>query len=105
MVTYKDEDIEKNFGVSKDVFNTAEFGKNIAGGFKEEELVGQLKEVGFNDITVFYYWFLGQASLINDSWGTKEERLKYADVMDSVLQRSLPVSRNLYKYMGFIATK
>ena len=105
MVTYKDEDIEKNFGVSKDVFNTAEFGKNIAGGFKEEELVAQLKEVGFSDITVFYYWFLGQASLINDNWGTKEERLKYADVMDSVLQRSLPVSRNLYKYMGFIATK
>ena len=105
MVTYKDEDIEKNFGVSKDVFNTAEFGKNIAGGFKEEELVTQLKEVGFSHVTVFYYWFLGQASLINDSWGTKEERLKYADVMDSVLQRSLPVSRNLYKYMGFIATK
>jgi hypothetical protein len=39
MVTYKDEDIEKNFGVSKDVFNTAEFGKNITGGFKEEELL------------------------------------------------------------------
>lgn len=26
-VTYKDEDIEKNFGVNKEVFNTAEFGK------------------------------------------------------------------------------
>ena len=105
MVTYKDEDIEKNFGVSKDVFNTAEFGKTITGGFKEEELIAQLKEVGFSHVTVFYYWFLGHASLINNSWGTKEERLKYADVMDSVLQRSLPVSRNLYKYMGFIATK
>jgi SAM-dependent methyltransferase len=105
MVTYKDEDIEKNFGVSKDIFNNAEFGKNIAGGFKEEELVTQLKAIGFSHVSVFYYWFLGQASLINDSWGTKEERLKYADVMDSVLQRSLPVSRNLYKYMGFIATK
>lgn len=105
MVTYKDEDIEKNFGVSKDVFNAAEFGKNIAGGFKEEELVAALKTTGFSKVEVFYYWFLGQASLINDTWGTKEERLRYADVMDSVLQRSLPVSRNLYKYMGFIATK
>ena len=105
MVTYKDEDIEKNFGVSKDVFNAAEFGKNIAGGFKEEELKEKLQAVGFSKIEVFYYWYLGQASLVNDSWGTKEERLKYADVMDSVLQRSLPVSRNLYKYMGFIATK
>lgn len=105
MVTYKDEDIEKNFGVSKDVFNSAEFGKNIAGGFKEEDLTSALKTAGFSQVEVFYYWFLGQASLINDSWGTKEERLKYADVMDEVLQRALPVSRNLYKYMGFIATK
>jgi ubiquinone/menaquinone biosynthesis C-methylase UbiE len=105
MVTYKDEDIEKNFGVSKDTFNNAEFGKNINGGFKEEELVAQIKGVGFSEVTVFYYWYLGQAALINDTWGTKEERIKYADVMDGVLQRSLPVSRNLYKYMGFIATK
>lgn len=105
MVTYKDEDIEKNFGVSKEVFNAAEFGKNIAGGFKEEELVSKLKAIGFSKVEVFYYWFLGQASLINDNWGTKEERIKYADVMDGILQRSLPVSRNLYKYMGFIATK
>jgi len=105
MVTYKDEDIENNFGVSKEIFNQAEFGKNIAGGFKEEELINQLKATGFQKVTIFYYWFLGQASLINDSWGTKEERIKYAEIMDSILQRSLPVSRNLYKYMGFIATK
>jgi ubiquinone/menaquinone biosynthesis C-methylase UbiE len=105
MVTYKDEDIEKNFGVSKDVFNTAEFGKNIAGGFREEELTATLRAVGFTKVNVFYYWFLGQATLVNDTWGTREERLKYADVMDKVLQRSLPVSRNLYKYMGFTATK
>ena len=105
MVTYKDEDIEKNFGVSKEVFNTAEFGKNIAGGFREEDLVAKLKDAGFEKVEVFYYWFLGQASLINDNWGTKEERIRYADVMDAVLQKSLPVSRNLYKYMGFVATK
>ncbi|MBX9783541.1 MAG: class I SAM-dependent methyltransferase [Chitinophagaceae bacterium] len=105
MVTYKDEDIEKNFGVSKDTFNNAEFGKNIAGGFKEENLIADLKAAGFREVQILYYWFLGQASLINDTWGTKEERIKYADVMDSVLQRSLPVSRNLYKYMGFVATK
>lgn len=105
MVTYKDEDIEKNFGVSKDIFNNAEFGKNIAGGFKEEDLVANLKAAGFKEVKFFYYWFLGQAALVNDSWGTKEERLQYANVMDNILQRSLPVSRNLYKYLGFIATK
>ncbi len=105
MVTYKDEDIEKNFGVSKEIFNQAEFGKNINGGFREEELTAALKAAGFSQVSVFYYWFLGQASLINESWGTKEERIQYANVMDSVLKRSLPVSRNLYKYMGFVATK
>ena len=42
MVTYKDEDIEKNFGVDKDVFNAAEYGKNIKGGFRAEELDGAM---------------------------------------------------------------
>ena len=37
---------------------------------------------------------------ISDVWDEE-----YAKVMDETLQKSLPVSRNLFKYMGFIATK
>ena len=105
MVTYKDEDIEKEFGVSKDDFNHAEFGKNIAGGFKEEMLRETLLAVGFSKVEIFYYWFLGQASIVNNPDSPKDENLKYAAVMDKTLQSVLPLSRHLYKYLGFVATK
>jgi ubiquinone/menaquinone biosynthesis C-methylase UbiE len=104
-VTYKDEDIEKNFGVSKEIFNHAEFGKNIQGGFREEELIATLKSIGFTKVEFFYHWFIGQGALINDQSYTKEERFKYAEVMNETLQKALPLSKNLFKYIGFIATK
>ena len=105
MVTFKDEDIEKNFGVEKDIFNSAEYGKNIKGGFKEEELVAQLKEIGFTEVNVFYHWFIGQGKLINDKKYSKDERFNYADVMNNYLQKAMPLSKNLFKYIGFTAKK
>jgi ubiquinone/menaquinone biosynthesis C-methylase UbiE len=105
MVTYKDEDIEKNFGVSKDTFNQAEYGKNIAGGFKEEEIISLLKSVGFSSVKFMYHWYIGQGSLINDAQYSKEERFKYADITNEVLQKIMPLSRHLFKYVGFIASK
>lgn len=104
-VTYKDEDIEKNFGVKKNIFNNAEFGKNIRGGFKDSELEKALLETGFSEVKIFFHWFLGQGALINDSRYSQEERFRFADVMDETLQRTMPLSKNLYKYLGFIATK
>ena len=105
MVTFKDEDIEKNFGVEKEVFNNAEYGKNIMGGFREEEITEKLIKAGFNKVEFFYHWYLGQGPLINNEAYSKEERFKYAEVMDEVLQNALPISRNLFKYIGFYAVK
>ncbi len=105
MVTYKDEDIEKNFGVDKDVFNNAEYGKNIEGGFREEELVAKLKEAGFSKVEFHYDWYIGQGGLINNPAYSKEDRFTYADIMESVLQQIQPLSRHLYKYVWFHAYK
>jgi SAM-dependent methyltransferase len=105
MVTYKDEDIEKNFGVEKDVFNNAEYGKNIKGGFKGDELDALLKEIGFSKVTLFYHWFVGQGKLINDETLSKEIRLQNANIVDEQLQKMMPLSKNLYKYIGFTAQK
>jgi len=105
MVTYKDEDIEKNFGVNKDVFNNAEYGKNIAGGFREEDLTKALYEAGFSKVEIFYHWYIGQAFLINNTPYEVAERFKHADAMDAILQKVWPLSRHLYKYLGFYATK
>jgi SAM-dependent methyltransferase len=105
MVTYKDEDIEKNFGIDRDVFNQAEYGKNIQGGFREEQLVDLLGEVGFSDTRIEYHWYIGQGQLINDDSYSHEERFKHADVMDGMLRKMLPLSRHLYKYLRIIARK
>ena len=105
MVTYKDEDIEKNFGVAKEIFNSAEYGKNIKGGFREEDLELALSQAGFEKVNFFYHWFIGQGQLINDESMNRDERFKYAEVMDSYLQKSLPLSKNLFKYIGFTAEK
>jgi len=105
MVTYKDEDIEKTFGVDKDIFNHAEYGKSIANGFREEQLKGLMNEIGFGQVEVFYHWFIGQGALINDAQYERSERFKHADVMSQMLQRMMPLSRGLFKYIGFVAKK
>jgi ubiquinone/menaquinone biosynthesis C-methylase UbiE len=104
-VTFKDEEIEAKFGVSREVFNHAEFGKDMAGGFKEETLREQLKEAGFGRVDVHYHWFLGEGFLINSGAASREELFGQAAVVNDALQRALPVSRNMFKYLGFVATK
>jgi ubiquinone/menaquinone biosynthesis C-methylase UbiE len=106
MVTYKDEDIEKKFGVSKDIFNQAEFGKNINGGFKEEDLFNTLKEIGFSKVEFFYYWYLGQSNILNNvTVDNFNNRFQMSDNINNLLLKLMPISRNLFKYIGFYATK
>lgn len=105
MVTYKDEDIEAKFGIKGEVFNSAEFGKSYAGGFKEEAMTAMLRSIGFKQIEFFYHWFVGQGLMINDPALPKAQQMERAAIVDGLLQKALPLSRNLYKYVGFIATK
>jgi len=105
MVKYKDEDFKKNFGLPKEIVDYAEYGKNVLGGFKEEEMKKLLLKIGFSKIDFFYYWYIGQGAIINDSTKDKDERFKNAEIVDELLQKALPLSKNLYKYIGFIATK
>jgi len=101
----KNQEIEDTFGVDKDVFTQAEFQKHVEGGLREEKVREQLESVGFKDIEFIYHWFVGQANLINEPNSNREERLKQAEIMNEYLTKSLPVSRNLFKYVGFIAYK
>ena len=103
--SHKDEEIEAKFGVSRDIFNHAEFGKDIAGGFKEDELTRQLVIAGFSGVEYHYHWFLGEAAVINGKSSPKDELLARAKLINDALQRALPVSRNLFKYIGFVATR
>jgi ubiquinone/menaquinone biosynthesis C-methylase UbiE len=104
-VAHKDDEIAKEYGIPNEVFNDAEYGKTSTGGFKEEVLREQLMKVGFSSVTFTYYWYLGQAFLVNEEGKPREERLKNAELTDKVLQRTMPLSRQLYKYVGFLAIK
>lgn len=104
-VTYKDEEVERMYGVKRKVANLAEFGKDIIGGFKEEELTKHLRDAGFCEVKLNYHWFIGEAAIINNADIPKEERFANAKTIDTLLQKALPISKCLYKYLGFIATK
>jgi SAM-dependent methyltransferase len=104
-VAHKDDQMNEEHGIPNAVFNDAEYGKNIAGGFKEDVVRDTLRKVGFTDVKFTYYWYLGQASVVNDGAAPREQRLANAALVDSVLQKVMPLSRHLYKYIGFVATK
>lgn len=104
-VLAKDEEIEAQFGIDKEIFKSAEHQKHIKGGLVEEELSELLLDAGFKKVEFIYHWFIGQAQLINDESTEKTKRFEQAEIMHNYLTKSLPVSRNLFKYIGFIATK
>jgi ubiquinone/menaquinone biosynthesis C-methylase UbiE len=104
-VLSKDAEIEEQFGIDKNIFQSAEYQKHIKGGLVEEELRDLLMSAGFKKIDFIYHWFIGQAQLINDDKIDKDKRFEQADIMHHYLTKALPVSRNLFKYIGFIALK
>jgi ubiquinone/menaquinone biosynthesis C-methylase UbiE len=104
-VLFTDEDLFTTYGIDKDLFNQAEYSKNIRGGFREEELIAALRNAGFSQVDLFYYWFLGQAALVNDDRYEPLLRLQMADIFSETLAKGLPLTRSLFKYLGFFATK
>jgi ubiquinone/menaquinone biosynthesis C-methylase UbiE len=104
-VVEKDSEIQERFCVDKDIFNHAEYGKAFLGGFAPERLTEQLLAAGFKDAEIFYYWFLGQADLVNDSRRTRAEQIAMAEVFAETLIKGLPLTRQLFKYIGFVATR
>lgn len=104
-VTQKDEEIEARFHVSRDVFNRAEYNKNITGGFREEDLIRDLSNAGFREVQIQYYWALGQAAIVNGPAGDPVRNRETATVFMATLQRGLPLTRHLFKYIGFVATR
>jgi ubiquinone/menaquinone biosynthesis C-methylase UbiE len=104
-VMEKDSEIEAKFQVDKDTFNHAEYNKNITGGFREEQLQQALLDAGFSSVRFFYYWFVGQASMINAPGIDRAQGVASAAACAQVLQQGLPLTRHLFKYLGFIATR
>jgi SAM-dependent methyltransferase len=101
----KAEEVAREHGVSPEAFTLAEYSKHVLGGFREDDLRAELLDVGFSEVRFVYHWFLGQAQLVNDPERPRERNLEDAARMDAVLRRGLPVTRHLFKYVGFLARK
>jgi ubiquinone/menaquinone biosynthesis C-methylase UbiE len=104
-VQHRDDEIQEEFGVSADDFNRAEWGKSMQGGFTPEALGEQILEAGFSSVDFFYEWFVGRGQIINDPELSPEQRTVHAEAIDDLLERALPLSRGLFKYVGFVATR
>jgi len=104
-VNSKDEEIEAQFNIKKHIFVQAEHQKHVKGGLREETLKKNLIDVGFKNIKFIYHWYIGQAQLVNDTSNDKKINLDRAKTMHIYLEKSLPLSRHLFKYIGFIAEK
>lgn len=104
-VLHNDKKISEKYIVPETIFNQAEYGKNIKGGFIDFEIVDLLKSVGFKKIKVFYTWYIGQGSIINRDITQKSNLLTLSSEVDNILQKALPLSKPLFKYFGFCATK
>jgi ubiquinone/menaquinone biosynthesis C-methylase UbiE len=105
VVKILDHQVATEIGVDRETLDLAEYGKNIRGGFDEGELRGLLGRVGFTKVEITYHWFVGQGAIINAAGTDKATQIALADQMDQALHRALPLSRPLYKYLGFVATK
>ena len=105
IVKMEDHEIAEEIGVDRATLDLAEYGKNIRGGFDEDELRAMLARAGFSKVEVTYHWFVGQGAIINAPGTDKPTQLALAAQMDVALHRALPLSRPMYKYLGFVATK
>ena len=69
------------------------------------DLAGSERGAGFTKVEIKYHWFLGETLVVNKPNSEKEKNLDTAKWFNEVLHNSMPLSRHLYKYVGFVATK
>lgn len=92
-------ELKNKHGLSEHTVKLAEFQKLIASGIRKEAIDETLHRVGFQQVGLEYQWFLGQGYVFHN---ISEEA---SSQIDSHLRKLLPLSRCLFKYLSFRATK
>ena len=98
-VLHTDDKVMEEFGISPEVFNSAEYTKSILGGIDPEELCEIALKLGYAKATFEYTWFLGQGTIMH------EHSFKESEAINNYLQSIMPLSKHLYKYVKIILTK
>lgn len=100
-----DKELADRYGVDPAVYNLAEFQKTKNCGMSEQAIRESLTAAGFKDIRFYFRWFVGQGLINNDAALTQDQRNQKMQTIDEFLTSALPLTKNLYKYISFIARK
>jgi len=98
-VLHTDDKVMEEFGISPEVFNSAEYTKSILGGIDPEELCKIALDLGYSKADYEYVWYLGQGSIMH------EHSFEEAEAIDNYLQSIIPLSKHLYKYVKIVLVK
>lgn len=98
-VLHNDSEVHGQFGIDAETFNKAEFTKSILGGIDADEFVKRCALTGFSSCTPTFQWFLGQGAVMHG------QSFEAAELIESYLQRIVPLSTGLFKYLRFVAVK
>lgn len=98
-VLHTDARVEREFGLSADTFNQAEYTKSILGGIDATEFCEHARALGFRSCEARFEWFLGQGSVMH------QQSAEAASLVENYLRRALPLSAHLFKYLAFVLVK
>lgn len=96
---HTDEKIQREFGIDKETFRQAEYGKAILGGIDPNAMRLLSSELGFSACTVRPHWFLGQADIMHG------QSFELADQIDAHLRSLSPLADHLFKYLQIVLVK
>lgn len=96
---HNDERVSQQYNIDKEKLILAEPEKTKASGFDAEEVLDAARKIGFNEVKVNYHWYLAQAKVMHN------QSFEDANVIDEHLQRLLPLTQHLYKYLEFVLVK
>lgn len=91
--------VQQQYGIPTEVFDQAEYGKSILGGFTAREIEQQACALGFAHCESHYDWFLGQGEVMHG------QSFEAAALIEQYLRSISPLTDHLFKYLRFILTK
>ena len=87
------------YGIDIDQLVMAEPTKNYSHGFDAQEIGELATKIGFSKFEAQYHWFLTEGVVLH------QQSAQDAKVINDYLQTLLPVTKDLFKYVGFILEK
>ena len=98
-VLHRDDGVQDEFGIDKEVFNRAEYTKAVLGGIDPWQFRDECLRLGFRSCDISFEWFLGQGAVMH------QQSFEAAATVEAYLRRLLPLSADCFKYLQFVLTK